>query len=276
MTTTTFQLNRGDERPFVFRDIATPQQPPATPSEWFARRFPAEVQRWGCPFLEAVEEGRVTGRKLITAVAMNDCFFAAALSDSQLGHSVVFYEPEQQWFFLEPRDGQYHPTSEPKLMNLLSCLLVRCAEEMPSTVDKVNLFVKFRSDEALKAVIKRARSILAADSSFFSVTSPHRRIEGPELTSQAARMFVNLAVEPKAEGKMTVNETYNAFRRFCTNNGLTAVERRQFKQLVVDVIREEFGIGLRHDLEDAGGRNQRGWTGVALKVDDWSVAGGRN
>ncbi|NBV23925.1 MAG: hypothetical protein EBS05_18655 [Proteobacteria bacterium] len=276
MTTTTFQLNRGDERPFAFRDVDVPLQPPQTPSEWFARRYPAEAKRWGCPFLEAVSEDSTTGRKTISAVSANDCFLAATLSDSQLGHSVVFYEAEQQWFFLDPRDGLYHPTSEPKLMDLLSCLLVRCAEEMPVNIDKVNLFVKFRADDQLKAVIKKARSVLAADATFFSTASPFRRVEGPELTGQAARMFVSRAVEPKREGQMTVNDTYNAFRRFCTNNGLTAVERRQFKQLVVDVIREEFGIGLRHDLEDAGGRNQRGWTGVALKADDWSVAGGRN
>jgi hypothetical protein len=107
---------------------------------------------------------------------MNNSFFAAALSDSQLGHSVVFYEPEQQWFYLNPRDQLYHPTSEAKLMTLLSALLIRAAEEMPAGVDRINLFVKFREEERLKAVVKQARSILATDSTFFSIGSPTRKI----------------------------------------------------------------------------------------------------
>src|SRR5471030_1647017 len=101
MTTTSLQLSRGEELPLMFKHMAGIQQPPATPSEWFARRYPAEVKRWGCPFLEAVEVDLVSGNKRITALSMNDCFFAAILSDSQLGHSLVFLDPEQQWYFLE-------------------------------------------------------------------------------------------------------------------------------------------------------------------------------
>ena len=263
-TTTTFQLKRGDERSFAFSDVAVPLQPPSTPSEWFAGRFPAEVKRWGCPFLEAVEEDRVTGRQHITAVELNDNFFASTLSDSQLGHSVVFYEPEQQWFFIEPRDGLYHPTSESKLMNLLSCLLVRCAEEMPSTVDKVNLFVKFRSDETLKAVIKKARSVLAADATFFSTTSPHRRIEGIELPAQAARRFIQSTVKPKPGQVLSIGDCYAGFEGFCRNNGVEPVAKKAFKQLVVEIIREEFSVGFRSDLKNTEGRYLRGWKGLAV------------
>ena len=266
-TTTTFQLNRG-EIPFAFRDVAVPPPKPATPSEWFAGRFPAEVKRWGCPFLEEVVEDRTTGRKTITAVSMNDCFFAAALSDSQLGHSVVYFESEQQWFYLEPRDGFfYHPTSEAKLMNLLSSLMVRCAEEMPACVDKVNLFVKFRDEQQLKAVIKKARSVLAADETFFSPTSPHRRIEGIELPAQAARRFIQSTVKPKPGQVLSIGDCYAGFADYCRNNGVEPVARKAFRQLVVEIIQEEFGLGLRADLKNDAGRYQRGWKGLAVDMN---------
>lgn len=265
-TTTTVQLSRG-EIPFALRDINLPVHPPATPSEWFARRFPAEVKRWGCPVLEEVVEDDDTGRKRITATALNDCFFASTLSDSQFGHSVVFLESEQQWFYLDPRDGCYHPTSEAKLTTLLSCLLVRCAEEMPSTVDKVNLFVKFRDDQQLKAVVKKARAILEADSTFFAPGSPHRRIELAEHPAQAARRFIQSTVKPQPGHLLSVNDCYQEFSGFCRNNGIEPVQRRFFRQLIVDVIKEEFGVGFRSDLRDAEGRFLRGWKGLAVELN---------
>lgn len=267
MTTTTFQLNRGEEVPFTFRDVAGPAQPPATPSEWFARRFPVEVKRWGCPFLEAVVEDVETGRKLVSAVSMNCSFLAAALSDSQLGHSVVFYEPEQQWFYLNPRDQLYHTTSEAKLMILLSALIVRCAEEMPVGVDRINLFVKFRDDAQLKAVVKQARSILAADSSFFSPTSPNRRVEGPEQHGRMARQFVGLLIKPQTGQLLSIGDCYDGFSGYCKNNGVEPVARKAFKQLVVEIIKEEFAVGFRSDLKNAEGRYLRGWKGLTVDVD---------
>ena len=207
-----------------------------------------------------------TGRKMISGVSTNNSFFGAALSDSQLGHSVIFYEPEQQWFYLEPRDGQYHPTSEAKLMTLLSALLVRCAEEMPAGVDKVNLFVKFREEERLKAIIKQARSILAADSTFFSPTSPFRRVEGPEEHGRLARRFVGQLIKPQPGRLLSISDCYAGFSGYCRNNGVEPVARRQFRQLVVDIIKEEFGLGLRADLKNAQGRCERGWKGLAVEV----------
>lgn len=267
MTTTSFQLSRGAERPFVFRDVAVPLQPPATPSEWFARRFPVETKLLGCPFLEAVVEDVQTGRKLITAVSMNCSFLAAALSDSQLGHSVVYYEPEQSWYFLEPRDGCFHRTSEAKLMTLLSALLIRAAEEMPAGVDKINLFVKFRDEDQLKAVVKQARSILAADSSFFSPTSPFRRVEGPEQHGRMARQFVGRLIKPQPGQLLSIGDCYDGFSGYCKNNGVEPVARKLFRQMIVEIIKEEFEVGFRSDLKDTDGRYLRGWKGLTVDVD---------
>lgn len=263
-TTTTVQLKRGDI-PFGLRDCNAAQNAPATPSEWFARRFPSEVQRWGCPFLEAVVEDVNTGRKAISATAINDCFFASTLSDSQLGHSVVFFEPEQRWFFLDPCDQLYHPTSDAKLMTLLSALLVRCAEGMPATVDKVNLFVKFRAEETLRAVVKKGRSVLAADATFFSATSTHHRIESTEQPAQTARRFIQSTVKPQPGQLLSISDCYAGFEGYCRNNGVEPVARKVFRQMIVEIIKEEFGLGIRGDLKNAEGRCERGWKGLAVE-----------
>lgn len=269
-STTTLQLKRDDQknREWTYYPTAPPQ-PPTTPSAWFSQRFPAETKRWGCPFLEAVTTNHALMLTTTThAVALNDNFFAATLSDQQLGHAVVYFEPERQWYFREPRDGVFHPTTEAKLMILLSALLLKCAEELRSSVNMSSLFVAFRADEQLRAVVKKARSILAADSTFFSATSPHQRVEGPEQQDQMARRFIGVAVKPQPGHLLSVNHCYSEFSGFCRNHGVEPVARKLFRQLVVDIIREEFGVGLRADLKDAGGHYQRGWKGLAVNMGE--------
>ena len=119
MIFTTYQLKRYP--PPLFHGPKY-TNPPATPSEDFSHRYPVETERWGCPCLERVEEGdsHEWTPRIVTPIALNDNFFAAILSDQRLGHSVVYFVPEQQWYFLDPRDHCYHPTTEEKLMTLLS------------------------------------------------------------------------------------------------------------------------------------------------------------
>ena len=265
--TPTLQLKRGDERDRggMYYNSGPPQ-PPATPSAWFAQRFPAEVKRWGCPFLEAVTTNPVMLTTTTHAVALNDNFFAAILSDQQLGHAVVFFEPEGQWYYREPRDGVYHPTTEAKLMTVLSALLLKCAEELRCRVDLASLFVTFRSEARLKAVVKQARSILAADSTFFSAASPHQRIAGDELPVRSARQFIQSSLKPTPGQLLTIQECFTAFLAFCASRGLAAGEQRAFRQFISDIIREEFGLGFRTDLKRADGRYMRGWKGLTVEV----------
>ena len=265
-TTPTYQLKRGRKLPWIMDESTYPRPDPATPSEWFCRRYPVETKRWGCPLIEEVGVDLCTSLPTTKAVQMNDNFFAAILSDQQLGHSVVFVEAEQQWYFLDPRDGVYHPTSEAKLMTLLSCLLVRCAEAMPPLVDKRSLFVDLRDDEVLKGVIRKARSVLAADERFFSAESPNRRVNGIETHAQMAKRFVQASVKPQPGRLLSMNECFERFSEYCHNHDVEPVQRRQFKQLIVETVREEFGLGLRNDLKNAEGNYLRGWKGLAVET----------
>lgn len=207
------------------------------------------------------------GNQLIKPIELNENFFAAILSDQQLGHSVVFYQPEQQWFFHDPVDQLYHPTSEEKLIALLSALLVRCAGEMPKNTDLIQLFCRFREEGKLKAVVKRARAIHAADSNFFDSESAHQRAGGVDNFSDLARGFVRSTVKRQPNQLLSEGECFQHFNEYCRNNDSAAeVTRRQFKQLIAEVIREEFAVGFRKDLKDGEGRYLRGWKGLAVEL----------
>ena len=42
------------------------------------------------------------------------------------------------------------------------------------------------------------------------------------------------------------------------------LSRQEFKGLVAEVIREEFNLGLRHEVPGEDGKQRHGWFGVRL------------
>jgi len=152
-------------------------------------------------------------------------------------------------------------------MNLLSSLLTRCAEEMPANTDKVSLFMKFRADESLRTIVKKARSILAADATFFSLHSPHYRFDGTEQHGQLAKQFVGHLVKPSEGQMLSIAQCYERFCDYCRHQNLKPMLRRKFAEMVVEMIQEEFGLGLRKDLKDPEGHYLRGWKGLTLEVE---------
>ena len=105
----------------------------------------------------------------------------------RFGHKVIYLESESQFYYLDQPSNIFKPTSDEKLGNLLRAYLIRCAEELPNTVHKLNLFLEFRSDKTIRAVVHRAKSILAADHTFFGVESKHQRQQGPELHERVSQ-----------------------------------------------------------------------------------------
>src|ERR1019366_4505977 len=99
-----------------------------------------------------MRESSSDGLARITPLAPNLDFFAAMLGgDIKLGHSVVYFEPEMQFYYKEPLLQLYKPTSPEKLQNLYRGLLIRCAQELNHDTSKLNLFVEFRSDKMARA-----------------------------------------------------------------------------------------------------------------------------
>lgn len=233
---------------------------PKTPNEWFGRRYPEQIEKFGSPFLELVEIIDNFTHQVIV-ISLNHDFFASALGGrSDLGHRVVYFEPEMQWYFKDS-DGIYKPTTAEKLANLYRALMMKCAQAMPANVHKLNLFHEFRNDKTARAVVQRAKSILAADHTFFSATSTHQRIRGIELFERVARKFVDELLTSEPGQILKLADAFAVFRGLLKQRELPDIKRSDFKAVIVPLIRDQFNVALRNDLDGAGGR---GWKGVKM------------
>lgn len=260
------ELNSYQAPPFVYGE---PQYAPTlrTPAEWFSYRYPEETRIYSCPFIEH-RQPLVNGFEAVTPLDINYDFFAGILKgDSKLGHSVVYYEPELQFYFKDS-DSIYKTTSPEKLQNHLRALLLKCAQEMPQNVTLLNLFSKFRSDPCTKLIIQRAKSILAADESFFSPTSPNQRKVGPELPERLARVFTEQMLEKRPGSILTVTQAYTIFSHLSLQKNLKPIKRAPFRQMMVDLMKNTFDLSIRRDVKDENGLQQEGWQGIATLASD--------
>ncbi len=242
---------------------------PKTPSEWFALKFPDAANKFGCPFLE-MRQTSCDGFLRIVPVSINIDFFACSLGgDSGLNHSVIYFEQEMQFYYFEPLQNLYRPTTPEKLQNYYRAMVLRCAQELNGETDKLNLFHEFRSDKISKAVVNRAKSILAASPDFFSATSPHTRIRGQELHERLARKFVEELLCAEPGQVLYLADAYAQFTKLVKERNLDVIKRSDFKGMVVPLIHEKFGVRLRNDLvvDERGG--VRGWKNVRLQT--WPV-----
>lgn len=259
---TTFELNLPKKRHLL---DDSPQPEPCTPSAWFALRFQDQVKRFGSPFLE-MRQSSCGGFSLITPVHINVDFFAAMLGgDAKLGHSVIYFEPEMQFYYREPTQQLYKTTSAEKLQNYYRAIILRCLQEMGSEVSKISMFADFRSDKTAKAVVQRAKSILAAGPDFFSATSPHQRIRGIELHERLARRFVEELLTSEPGRILMLQDAYATFCSMLKKQELNPLKRSDFKAVVTPLIRDEFNVGLRNDLVMGARAGIRGWKNVRLQ-----------
>lgn len=241
-----------------------------SPNQWFAERYPLQTKQYGAAFLQSVEEHQ--GWKLIRLQSINQQFFAAILGGVQrLGHRVVYLR-DSACFFFKDADGLFKPTTEQKLQTYLACLLMKCAEEMPATVDRQKLIVDYRTPDRLKQITYLARSILEVSNSFFDPKNGNIRINAPESHHSVARFFLVQTVQEAEQDTVTLNDLYDHYVSYCRSTKVDGVQRNEFKKLISETVREEFGVALRHDLRDDAGKWRRGWKGLKLKNDRFQLS----
>lgn len=259
-------------KPSAFQIPGVTDQPPQTPSEYFNRRHPEISMAYGAAFLE---HSYVDGNefKRVSVVGMNDDFFAGLLGgDKRLGHKVIFYIPEQQFYFFDCRFGYFVPTSEEKLQILLSQYLIRCCQDMPHFTDIGNLFITFRSEGRLKRIVQKAKALVAADKSFFESPTGHKRRCGERILDPAIepahKLFIREALTVEPERILTTNDCFENYTAYCEIQKLEPAGRKPFTGLMAEGIREQFGLGFRKDLVGADGKCHRGWKGLTCLVPD--------
>ena len=232
-------------------------------SDWFCQMFPVQVRVFGSPFLEQ-HHGNAQGDTNITPLVPNiDCLAACLGGDDRLGHRVIYYSSELQFYFYDPRDQMYHATTAEKMGNLLRALLARCAADIKGDAHLVNVFHAFRTDVVIKSVVNRSKSILAASPDFFSIKSPYQRVEGPELHQRLAMVFAEQMLQASPDSILTVGQTFSLFNQFAKTRNMPAIRRSDFKSLMAGVIRDAYDLGVRNDLMNAETQKQQcGWLGL--------------
>ena len=241
-----------------------------TPSLWFAAKYPTQAEQWGAPFLEATF-AMPDGSTHISPVSLNLNFFASIFCDKKFNHHVVYYVVEQQFYFYEPRLDCYASTTEEKLKLLLSWQLTMSAQSMPPTVEIQRLFMDLQAEHQLNKVIARAKSMHAAEESFFEGSQGRKRKLGQEIFDPKAeppyKLFVHEAVVEDPAKTLTLPDAYDSFSLYCQTRGMKPIARKHFKSLLAEVVREEFGIGIRNDLRTEEGKWTKGWTGLTCRLN---------
>lgn len=258
-------------KPTAFRIPGVTDQPPQTPSEYFNKRYPEISMTYGAAFLEHAYDANEFKR--VSVVGMNDDFFAALVGgDRALGHQVIFYVPEQQWYFFDCRFGYYVPTTEEKLQILLSQYLIHCCQDMPHFTDIGNMFITFRSEARLKRIVQKAKALVAADRTFFESPTGHKRRCGERILDPAIepahKLFIREALSVEPERILTTNDCFDKYTVYCKIQQLEPADRKPFTGLMTEAIHEQFGLGFRKDLKGQDGKWHRGWKGLSCHVAD--------
>jgi len=234
-----------------------------TASQWFCNLFPSSAKTHGAPFLEN-RISSVDGFSSSSPLSVNESFMASALGgDRRLGHSVIYWLPESQFYYFDPVDQLYHATTEAKLGDLLRALFARCALELQKDINIFQLFTSFRSDPVIKSIVERAKSILSVSEDFFSATSPRSRVNGIELHERLARVFIEKALSAKSNEILLVGLAYESFAKIVRDKDLAPIKRSVFKEMMKPLVREKFNVCLRNDLV-VGDRYSQGWKDLAL------------
>ena len=255
--------NRGHS--FAFHDVKLTE-----PNQWFADKFPDQTLAFGSAFLHAKRNS--LDSDICIPLFPNDDFFAAAIGGAKnFGHQVVYLPSEDVFYFYDYHPDAFCFVSEAKLKILLSNYMIRCAQDSRAYVHVQNLVVAFRKDEVLDRIITKAKAILEVEHGFFHGKNGNRRlIDGKYIEPNAEpsyQLFVKRAIVREADAKLTVGDAFHRYYQFCKDNAMKPLTRSEFKGLVAEVIREQYNLGLRHDIISETGKQTHGWDGLACPLE---------
>ena len=250
------------EQPAPIDDFRNSTVAPKKPSDWFAHHFPEEVQEFGPPILEK----RIMCPdqfERIYPLSINEDSFAAILGHQKCKRT-IFYIPEQRFYRFNETHDHFELATHEDLKLMLSQQLIKCAQEMTSLTDIQPLLTKFRSDDVLEAVIKRAQSVLAKSADFFSEESGNRR-SASLVPEEAARRFVDECLEEDNDSYVTIKECIERYGEYSRAKNYPVIPRIGFTEIMNRFVQKRFNRSLRSDLLSLGAEHSRGFKGVRWK-----------
>ena len=95
------------------------------------------------------------------------------------------------------------------------------------------------------------------------------------LESDSLAVFAREGLRRATGGLLTVSDGFAAYVEFCTEHGWAALPKNKFTSGIADVVVRQFGLTVRHDIPDGGGKPQRGWKALTL-VTNFTGTSGEN
>ena len=230
-------------------------------SQWFIAKFPGLAKVWGAPFIEK-RVMTVDGFTSSTPLAPNPSFMAAVLGHDEIENSVVYYQGDCQFYYLEPSDQKYYAVQDLKLGCLMRGYFQRCALDLQRECNVYHLFTTFCQEPVIKTIVDRAKTVLLCSDNYFAVDSLCSRVKGIELHERLAKQFVDGWVL-KPGSVLLVGVAYEKYDGLVRENDLEPVKRSAFKEMMKPIVRDKFNICLRNDLV-VGERYSQGWKDLAL------------
>jgi hypothetical protein len=234
-----------------------------TPSDYFSVKYPVLTRRYGAAFLETHWLDSV-GLLNVECDEINVDLFAGIIGGTDERSRVVYYQPDHEFLAFDRIASYFKVISEERLKAGLSQELIHCASHMSQHRQRVrikNIFKRFRTDEVLDSILKRAKGLLAVDESFFAEGSGNRK--APELMTgeESAKQFVLEGMALKEGSILKFAKAYDQYVYFCDLKKVDALPKNSFRKPIVMAVRDTFGMGLRSDLK-LDGKWIEGWKNV--------------
>jgi hypothetical protein len=241
-------------------------------NHYFERTQPALVQERGFPFLSVLEESRDVNSDRPYheyVVSINFIFFAAFLGgDRRFNHDVVYYSPENRFYFYDPFVGCYFPTTRKKLLLGLTQIIQRLIWGLELR-EVTTILSYFRMEKTLQMILNQAEVILSVGYGFFEGANAKLR-SVPENSAAKSfvstlSLFVSQEIAEEDGAILTISDCLAAFEAFATDDGDQLLSNKQWKGELFAKIKTICGKGLRNDLILPDGRNAKGWKGLKLR-----------
>ena len=238
-----------------------------SPNDYFKRDFESQIETFGKPFFEQTVYLRLDS-SVCMPVSSNPFFFAAMLGGNAfLGHQVVFFPPEDRFYFLDPTVSAFRPTTAEKLQLVVKHYLCKCAHVCSHSVNVKPLMDDVCRNQVLRDVTDKAKIILEADRSFFEgADGKVRYIDGKLLNPADGPSHLQFAAEIIARQQgawLTLSEAYSQYALYCRQKGLSNMSAPEFKSVMTVEIRQSMNVKLRHDVPGEDGKQTLGWKDLA-------------
>ena len=246
------------------------------PNQYFALAQPELVMNYGHAFHTSVapppsRPGAPIEPVVERLLSINTTFFGAFVGgDKRFGHDIVYYLPENRFYFFDPVMDCYVPTSEDKVRLGLSLAIQRqaCGLLVEQAQPILN---KFLTEHILDHIIAKAKTLLSVERGFFGGPQAKARFivenQTANTIASTVKSFIKSQVAVDETNVLTISECVAQLHSFCQERGESLPSYKEVKVIVQMKMREIYGKGVRNDLVLPDNRCVAGWKGLRIEKE---------